>query len=145
MSRILLTAVFFFFLFSACTNEEGNKPEVQASENDLDAARNFIRAALDRNWREAKKYMLADSANVERLEKIETFYEHEDREERRGYREASINTYDARKVSDSITIVNYSNSYKNQRDSLKVLRVNGQWLVDLKYSFLPPDSIRHVP
>ena len=74
MSRILLTAVFFFFLFSACTNEEGNKPEVQASENDLDAARNFIRAALDRNWREAKKYMLADSANVERLEKIETFY-----------------------------------------------------------------------
>ena len=126
----------------ACNEEE--KKEAPVSENYVDAARNFIRASLDRKWDEARKFMLQDSANVERMNIIEDSYRDENREERRGYREASITTYDSRMVNDSISIVQYSNSYKNKRDSLKVVRVNGQWLVDLKYSILPIDSTRHV-
>ena len=129
------------FIF-ACNEEE--KKEAPVSENYVDAARNFIRASLDRKWDEARKFMLLDSANVERMDIIEDSYRDENREERRGYREASITTYDSRMVNDSISIVQYSNSYKNKRDSLKVVRVNGQWLVDLKYSILPIDSTRHV-
>lgn len=130
-------------LFTIACNEE-EKKEAPVSENYVDAARNFIRASLDRKWDEARKFMLQDSANVERMNIIEDSYRDENREERRGYREASITTYDSRMVNDSISIVQYSNSYKNKRDSLKVVRVNGQWLVDLKYSILPIDSTRHV-
>ena len=130
-------------LFTFACNEE-EKKEAPVSENYVDAARNFIRASLDRKWDEARKFMLLDSANVERMDIIEDSYRDENREGRRGYREASITTYDSRIVNDSTSIVHYSNSYKNKRDSLKVVRVNGQWLVDLKYSILPIDSTRHV-
>ncbi|HEU4472513.1 MAG TPA: hypothetical protein VFR58_15575 [Flavisolibacter sp.] len=129
-------------LLLGCAGCNNQSDAVPASENEIDAARNFIRASLDRNWPEAKKFMLQDSSNVERLNSIERLYLHEDREERRGYREASITTYDTRKISDSATVVVYANSYKNKKDSLKVVRVDGEWLVDLKYTVLPIGSPR---
>src|SRR5215208_5343904 len=143
MKRLLFGFLFLQF-FYACNNTPQGKKEIPASENDIDAARNFIRASLDRNWDEARKYMLQDSSNLERLNSIEDFYKHEGRDDSRGYKEATINTYDSRQLNDSITIVNYSNSYKNKKDSLKVVRISGQWLVDLKYSFLPTDSVKNV-
>lgn len=142
MKKILIYSLFFIPFFTACNNNDTTG--TAASENDVDAARNFIKASLERNWSEAKKYMLQDSANIERLEKIESFYVHENSEDKRGYREASINMYESRKLNDSITIVNYSNSYKNKKDSLMVVRSNDKWLVDLKYSFLPIDSVKHA-
>jgi len=44
-------------------------------------------------------------------------------------------------VNDSTTIIHYSNSYKNKPDSLKIIRINGQWFVDLNFTFQPKDSI----
>jgi hypothetical protein len=64
-------------------------------------------------------------------------------EDKAGYHEASINLFDSRKVNDSTTVVNYSNSYMNKKDSLKLVRINGQWLIDLKYSLLPTDTIKN--
>ncbi|MFL5740559.1 MAG: hypothetical protein ACJ75B_10110 [Flavisolibacter sp.] len=144
MKRLVFFCSLCLQMLAACNNSGGGKGETPASENDMDAARNFIRAALDRNWNEAKKFMLKDSSNNERLNSIEDFYKNEKRDEKRNYHEASINLYDSRKLNDSVTIVNYSNSYKNQRDSVKVVRIDGQWLVDLKYSFLPNDTTRHA-
>lgn len=127
----------------ACSSGEDAKPAA-ASENDMDAARNFIRAALDGKWPEARKYMLRDSLNTELIDMAESRYEHMNREDRRGYREASIQLFDTRQQGDSITIVSYANSFMNKKDSLKVLRIGGQWLIDLKYSLLPTDSAQHV-
>jgi hypothetical protein len=138
-----LTSMLLLVFFISCNNSSENT-NAPASENDLDAARNFIRAALDRKWDEARRYMLKDSSNTEILNRFEDFYQHENREERRNYREASITTYDSRKVNDSTTIVNYSNSYKKKMDSIRIVRTNGQWLVDLKYSFLPTDTAKNV-
>ena len=138
MKRIALIAVLGMLIFSACNNDESST--APKSENEVDAARNFLRASLDRKWDLARKYLLQDSANLERISTIEESYQDEDREDRRGYRESSITTYDTRKINDSASVVQYSNSYVKKKDSLKVVRVNGTWLVDLKYSFLPPDS-----
>ena len=64
-------------------------------------------------------------------------------EDKRGYREANITFYGERKIGDSAVVVNYSNTYKNQKDSLKLVNNNGQWLVDFKYSFISgKDSVR---
>jgi hypothetical protein len=48
---------------------------------------------------------------------------------------SSINMHQVSTVNDSVTIIIYSNSFKNDHDTLKVVKINGQWLVDLKYLF----------
>ena len=126
-----------FLLISVCYScNNTDKKDNSTSENDVDAARNFIRAALDGKWDQAKKFMIEDSVNVQLLETTEQTYNAISNENKRSYRESEIIWYETRTIGDSITIVNYSNSFKNQKDSLKVVRNNGQWLVDLKYSLL---------
>jgi type IV secretory pathway component VirB8 len=63
------------------------------------------------------------------------------REDKKGYKEASINIHNVNTLNDSVTVVQYSNSFKKQNDSLKVMRNNNTWLVDLKYSFAQTDSL----
>jgi type IV secretory pathway component VirB8 len=62
-------------------------------------------------------------------------YNKSDAATRDGYRGASINIHKSTPVSDSLAYVIYSNSYKNDHDTLKLLRVQGTWKVDLKYLF----------
>ncbi|MFL5809161.1 MAG: hypothetical protein ACJ749_06535 [Flavisolibacter sp.] len=140
MKRIFILCLAVLTIFTACKNRTS---ETVASENDIDAARNFIQAALDGRWEDANKYMLQDSINVQLLETSEQSYRSKSSEDKRGYRESSINLFGSRKIGDSITIVNYSNSFRNKKDSLKVLRIGGQWLIDLKYSLLATDSTKH--
>jgi hypothetical protein len=112
------------------------KNQPATSENDVDAARNFIHSVLNSDFKQAEKYILYDSANREYLNITErSFRQRLSSEERRLYRESSINIHDIKQLNDSTTIVQYSNSYKKLKDSLKVIKHNGQWLVDLKYSF----------
>jgi hypothetical protein len=104
-------------------------------ENDLDAARTFIKDALDGKFEQARQIMLRDSTNDQTMDVIERNYEHMPQSDRIGYRNASIQIYNTREVNDSTRIVTYSNSFKNQKDSLKLIRMNDQWLVDLKFTF----------
>lgn len=143
MKRTVWIGLFALISLYACNNEE-KEAQGTPSENDVDAARNFIRAALDGKWKAAKNYMLQDSTNVQLLERAETMYQTQDREEKRGYRESTINLYDTRQANDSVTIVKYSNSFKKKVDSLKVVHLNGEWLVDLKYSLLANDSTHNA-
>jgi hypothetical protein len=143
MKRLVRFSFICLFFLAACTN--GNSDKETTSENDVDAARNFIRAALDGQWREAKKFMLQDSTNIVLLDYSENNYQiHLNSEDKRGYREASITLYDTRQLNDSVSIINYSNSYKKQKDSLRVVRSGGVWVVDLKYSFPQTDTTHYV-
>jgi DTW domain-containing protein YfiP len=144
MRGIIMTGLALFLVCSSCNNDKEDKKEV-TSENDVDAARNFIRSALDGNWREARRFMLQDSTNTQLLDTYENNYQvHMNKEDKRGYREASITLYDTREVNDSVAIINYSNSFKKQKDSLRVVRIDGTWMVDLKYSFPQTDTSAHA-
>lgn len=102
----------------------------------MDAARKFIRSALDGNYKQARKLILQDSANVQLLDNLERAYLHNnDVSEQRGYREASIRVHETKQLNDSTSVVVYSNSFKNKKDSVKAVRVGNDWLIDLKYSF----------
>lgn len=143
MKIFLATGLFLMVLASACHGKD-QKQEV-TSENDVDAARNFIRSALDGKWTDARRFMLRDSVNTQLLDVFENNYQtHMSREDKRGYREASITLYDTRQLNDTVSIIKYSNTYKKQKDSLRVVRYNGTWLVDLKYSFPPTDTTIYV-
>ena len=133
MKRIYLFLFLLFFVIACKTKDE----KAAKSENNIDAARNFIRAALDGKFQEAKNYMLTDSVNLNYMDLVvERSYAKLDPETKNGYRSASINIHEVTEpVKDSVTIVIFSNSYKNDRDTLKVLKQNGLWLVDLKYLY----------
>lgn len=140
-SSILLGFLLLQFFF-ACNNSDQN-PENKA-ENDVDAARLFIQAALNGDYARARQLMVPDSLNNQYLDLTERNYENRmSREDKRGYRESSIIVHNIRQLNDTVSIVNYSNSYKKKDDSLRVVRQHGNWLVDLKYSFASSDSIRH--
>jgi hypothetical protein len=132
MNKFLsFTTILLAILFFACNNsKQTDKPE-----NDIDAARDFIRAALDGKFDEARKYLLQDSSNLQFLNAVERNYAKMDAESRGGYRSASINIHLVEPVNDSTTIVVYSNSFKNDHDTLRVLKKSSTWLVDLKYLF----------
>jgi hypothetical protein len=132
-------------IFSACKDKE--KQVNATSENNIDAARNFIRAALDGKFDEARRYMLQDSVNTNYMDVVERAHQNIPGEVKNGYRSSSINIVQVTEpVKDSVTIVIYSNSFKNDPDTLKVIKSNGQWLVDLKYLYEhDADTIVHKP
>lgn len=138
-----LAGSFSLFLISSCKSKDkqpGNK-----SENNIDAARNFIRAALDGKFDEARNYMLADSVNVNYMDVAERSYQRADQTIKDGYRSSSINIVSVKEpIKDSVTVVIYSNSFKNDPDTLKVLKSNGQWLVDFKYLYLHNADTLHL-
>jgi len=133
----LLAGFLILSFFYACNNSD-NASSGQP-ENDLDAARMFIRDALDGRFEKARQLMLRDSTNDQTIDVTERNYQNMSQQDRVGYRNASIQIHHTREVNDSTRIITYSNSFKNQKDSLKLMRLNSQWLVDLKFTFQQPN------
>ena len=125
-----LSAILTVYLI-ACNNSG----QTSKAENDIDAARNFIRAALDGKFDIARNYMLQDSSNMQYLDAVERNYVKMDPVTKSNYLSSSITIHLVDTVNNTTTIVVYSNSYKNDHDTLKVLQTNNSWLVDLKYLF----------
>lgn len=130
MKRIHYLFLFLLFFAAACNNKEEKKPE-----NDIDAARDFIQAALYGKFDLAKTYLLQDSANLQYLDAVVRNYQKMDAETKSNYHDASINIHNVSPVNDSTTIIIYSNSFKNMEDTLRVVKKDQQWRVDLKYLF----------
>jgi hypothetical protein len=133
MKSNILFFSFLLFLSASCGNND-KKSDGQSSNN-IDAARNFIRAALDGKFNEAKNFLLKDSVNLNWMDIAERSYKKADQNTKDGYLASSINMHQVNPVNDSVTIIIYSNSFKNDHDTLKVVKIKGEWLVDLKYLF----------
>lgn len=117
----------------ACNNPTRDA-EAEGKQEDIGAARSFIQAALKGNYTEAKKFMLKDSVNDQWM----SIAEHQtmDSHTKQGLYDASVNIHNRQVVNDSTTIIIYSNTFKNDKDTLKILKQpTGEWLVDLKYLF----------
>ena len=125
-----LSAILTVYLI-ACNNSG----QTSKAENDIDAARDFIRAALDGKFDIARNYMLQDSSNMQYLDAVDRNYVKMDPVTKSNYLSSSITIHLVDTVNNTTTIVVYSNSYKNDHDTLKVLQTNNSWLVDLKYLF----------
>ena len=127
--------IFLFLLCSLYACRSKDKQPTGKSDNSIDAARNFIRSALDGKFDKARTYMLPDSSNTNYMDVAERSFQNTDQGVKNGYRTSTIIIHEADDINDSTTIVIYSNSYKNDRDTLRVVKANNQWLVDLKYLF----------
>lgn len=116
-------------LHSSCNQE----PSVKPAENATDAAREFVRAALDGDYPRASGYLLKDSVNLLLFERQKTNYSQMSTEQKEGFRSSSIRPIAIEKLNDTVSIFRYYHS-ANPSDTfpLRVKKENGLWLVDLK-------------
>ncbi len=126
----IFCSLFLLALFTGCREQE---PEPRT---DLEVATRFIHDIQQQDFKSARKLVLASDTNFQFLDQFETHYKNQPRAEQDGYREAEIIVNEVSNVADSITIVHYSNSFhKAEKNKLKLVRINGRWLVDLQYTF----------
>ncbi len=123
-----LTVIAISLVLLSCNNQN-NVPNT-----DIEVARAFINDILQNNFKAAEKLVLKEDTNEQFLEQ---FKEYESKsKESENYKDADIIINEITPLNDSITIINYSNSFKKDKSNkLKMVRVDGQWLVDLKYTF----------
>lgn len=133
----MLKKISFYFLLItifSCSNET-SAPE-EKPEGDADAARMLLRAVLDGRWKDAKTLVVQDETNFQYLDVTEQRFTRMPVDSVRSYRQSQIHFFHTRRLNDSASIITYSNSFTNQKDSIKVVKFNGYWLVDFKFKFL---------
>lgn len=79
--------------------------------------------------------MLQDSLNNNYLDVAERSYKNADQAVKDGYKGSTIIIHTVNDVNDSTSFVIYSNSFKNDHDTLRVIKSDNQWVVDLKYLY----------
>jgi len=130
MKRALIILFGFIILLASCNNNDN----VDKSDP-LISGRGFIEASLKGDYKQAKKYLLNDSTNMEYFEGLKDFNLKMSPEERHGYTDANIIIDSSINKSDSVTIIYYTNSFKNKPSKIKLVKKNKDWLVDFKYTF----------
>jgi hypothetical protein len=125
LKKILFPAL---LLAAACNDSHTFKK----AEDAQDAGREFIRASLDGNAEKASAYLYADSTNRMMFSKWKQDYDHMSPDVQQKYKDAEIRIIDIHAINDSATLFTYANSYKNDTTTVGIVRINGDWLVDLK-------------
>jgi len=130
IKRYLILILFATVVFS-CTSKTKKEPVT-----DTEVATTFVRDLLDNDFKGAEKYLLKDETNSQIFERFKKQYSEKDKAILEKYKEADIIVNETSYITDSVYIFNYSNSYSRaDKTILKLVRVDGKWLVDLKYTF----------
>jgi hypothetical protein len=127
MIRILMFSLGVLAL-AACNNPHSFKK----AEDAEDAGTEFIRASLDGNYEKASFYLYPDSTNKMMFGKWKKDYDRMNPDEQEKYKDASIRPIEIKKINDSVTSYTYANSFKKDTTTIRVVRINGEWMVDLK-------------
>jgi hypothetical protein len=124
---------FPLFLLLALAGCAGNGSYHKA-EDAQEAAREFVRASLDGDYDKARFYLFQDSANVNQmlLDKWKSDYDRLPQEDKVNFKQSNILVIGMEPAGDSATNFTYSNTYKRKNTTIKVIRSQGDWLIDLK-------------
>jgi hypothetical protein len=130
IKKYLVLFILALVIYS-CNSEKKKTPVT-----DTEVATAFIRNLLDNNFKEAEQYLLKDEVNNQIFERFKKQYSEKGKELLDKYKQADIIVNNISYVTDTVCIFNYSNSYSlTDKTILKVVRIDGKWLVDLKYTF----------
>jgi hypothetical protein len=98
MKLTIPLALFSALLLANCNNSD--KEAEGKSESDVDAARNFLEAALKGDYKLASSYMVKDSTNIGYLAVTERKYNQMDPDQKRNLRNASLRFYNPLSQND---------------------------------------------
>lgn len=118
-------------LFAGCDSKK------ELPNTDIEVAKTFVKYVLENDFKEAATLVAKDAANDIFLKQLEKSQQEKwSKEEAEQYKNADVIIFEVSNVNDTISIINYANSYRVQEKSkVKVVKMNGQWMVDLKYTF----------
>lgn len=124
------TLILLMLVLCFCNNDESKRPE-----SALDTGRDFIRASLDGKFENAMPLILQDSQNLQLFDTYKMYYSRLPEDKKRSYQKASYNINKYEDLNDSVTIINYSNTYMNKPMEIKLVKSNKLWHVDFKYTY----------
>ncbi len=123
---ILLFAGLFMF-FSCNTSGDG------LPTTDLEAAKQFVDNIWHNDFSKAEKLLLKDEGNQQTFDGFKAYYNRLPKEELEKYKNATLVLNSVTPLNDSVSFVNFSADFnKAKKDELKIVRINGQWYIDLK-------------
>lgn len=130
MKKLIGSVLVLIIAISACSHL------TEVSKKDpLESGRGFIESSLKGDYDMAQKYILQDSVNMEYFNGMKDFNSKQTPDEKNGYKDANILIDSTQTLSDSVTIIIYSNTYKNKPSKLKMVKKNNEWFVDFKSTF----------
>ncbi len=129
--KTIATSLLFFMLTFSCKEPEG----FHEAEDPMDAGREFVRAVLDGNFEKASLYVLDNPDDKELFERYITYMKNQPQKEKLNFKSASIIINNIQTLNDSVSIINYSNSYSMKPTDLKVVLANKKWRIDFSYTF----------
>ncbi len=131
VSKLVYLLVWGMGSFWGCSTPEGFK----SPEDPLDAGREFIRALLDGDYEKGSLYVLNDPEDQEIFKRYERYMKKQPKKELLNLKSASIIINTMENQGDSISIINFSNSHSMKPMDLKIVKANGEWKIDLSYTF----------
>lgn len=130
MKFTLLLSLICCLAISSCNTKK------ISPNTDIEVAREFIKNILESNFKDAETFVLNEETNRQFFELFKKEFESKSKSELESFKNADIIINEISPISDSVSIINYSNSFKKDKtNKLKMVRINGQWMVDLKYTF----------
>ncbi|MBX3242450.1 MAG: DUF4878 domain-containing protein [Chitinophagaceae bacterium] len=140
MFKSAIPFIFLIIFVSACNSGNYQKPD-----DPIEAGTDFIRFALDGDMTKAKTFVLPNEDNESLFREHEKSFAEKSKQEKDEYKNASIRITKTESLNDSTMLIIYSNSYKNKENELKLVRVEGEWWVDFKYTFTGDDALESLP
>ena len=121
-----------FILLVACNNSPLG---FEKPEDGLDAAREFIRAELDGDYAKGELYIIRDDEDLRLYKRYVDYMKKRPADQLQQLKGASIIINKVEELSDSVEIVNYSNSFSRRPMDVKLVKKDGEWWVDFSYTF----------
>lgn len=131
VKRYVISTLTAFVFLLGCAEPEGFK----SPEDPLDAGREFIRALLDGDYEKGSLYVLDDPEDQEIFRRYERYMKKQPKKELLNLKSASIIINNIENSGDSISVINFSNSHSMKPMDLKIVKINGEWKIDLSYTF----------
>jgi hypothetical protein len=107
-------------------------PRFEPAKDPLEAGRYFVESCLKGEFKEAQFYILKDTLNQLQLDSISESYHQLDKEGRQQLRQASIQINNVTTLDSNNAVLQYQNSFEKIARSIKIVRNEHGWQVNLK-------------
>ncbi|MEO6668231.1 MAG: hypothetical protein ABIN36_02070 [Ferruginibacter sp.] len=129
MMKKILAATLLLLIIYSCTDHKKENPSTA-----IGAGSAFIRATLDGDFTSAETLLVKDTENLQLFDVYKIRYERLDAATKKSYKDANYNINKFQEVNDSVKLINYSNDYLKKPMDIKVIKENGEWKIDFKYT-----------
>jgi hypothetical protein len=107
-----------------------------------EAGKDFLNATLKADYSIVDGYIPNDGRNQRLYERYRETYTRLPAADKEGYNKASLVIYSVTRPTDSTALIEFSNTYKNIRDTILMIRMRGEWWADFARTFADSATVK---